>query len=150
MAEKCFNHPDRKSLAPCHSCGKHFCEECLNKWKEYYYCKQDQCQFLLREENAQFEAVEKRKNTISKQRWKENGRQFYIKTIRILFVAWILLTIFLYLIVPAYNHQTPYWLPVISLIVCVKWFVLVWLIRITIYRHLIWERRIAKEFSWRD
>jgi len=30
MKEKCFNHPDKKAISYCHSCGKYFCEDCLS------------------------------------------------------------------------------------------------------------------------
>lgn len=147
MGEKCFNHPDRESIAPCHSCGKYFCRDCLSEGKEYYYCKKEQCQALLKQESSQFEVAERERAVVSERRWKESSRRFYRKTGLILCISWIPLTIFLFLMVPSYNEQTAYWLPIISLLVCVKWFILIWLFRITIYKHFIWERRISKEFA---
>ena len=42
--EQCSMHPDRRALSFCHSCGKHFCEECLIEGAEYYYCQAQACQ----------------------------------------------------------------------------------------------------------
>ena len=44
MKEKCTNHPNKNSLSFCHSCGKYFCEDCLDVGEEYYYCKEEKCQ----------------------------------------------------------------------------------------------------------
>ena len=57
MGNKCSNHPDRESIAPCHSCGKHFCKDCLIEGKEYFYCKEDKCQAFLKKENSLFEVT---------------------------------------------------------------------------------------------
>lgn len=46
----CFNHPDKKAFSICHSCGKDFCEQCLNEGKEYYYCNSELCQSELKKE----------------------------------------------------------------------------------------------------
>jgi len=46
----CFNHPDKKAFSICHGCGKDFCESCLDEGKEYYYCKNPECQELLKNE----------------------------------------------------------------------------------------------------
>lgn len=54
----CFNHPNKKSFAVCHGCGKHYCEVCLEKGREFYYCKNPGCQELLREELSSQELSE--------------------------------------------------------------------------------------------
>jgi hypothetical protein len=46
----CVNHPYKKAFSICHSCGKDYCEACLDEGKEYYYCKNPECQKLLLEE----------------------------------------------------------------------------------------------------
>jgi hypothetical protein len=46
----CSNHPDKKAFSICHGCGKDYCEACLDEGKEYYYCKNSECQKLLLEE----------------------------------------------------------------------------------------------------
>lgn len=46
----CFNHPDKKAFSICRGCGKDFCNECLDEGKEYYYCKNPECQNLLYKE----------------------------------------------------------------------------------------------------
>jgi hypothetical protein len=145
MNERCFNHPDKKSLAPCHSCKKYFCEECLTEGREYYYCGDEQCQALKNQEDQRFEGSAKRDTALLQQKWKENGRRFYKKTSKILGIAWVLLTVFLFIMVPSYNLKNPSWLPLISLIVCLKWFVLSWFVRVTVYRHFIWKRRMMLE-----
>lgn len=48
--KKCSNHPDRKAYSICHNCGKDYCEECLEEGKEYYYCKNTECQEILKKE----------------------------------------------------------------------------------------------------
>jgi hypothetical protein len=46
----CINHPDKKAFSICHGCGKDYCEFCLDEGKEYYYCKNRECQKLLKKE----------------------------------------------------------------------------------------------------
>jgi hypothetical protein len=46
----CFNHPNKKAFSICHNCGKNYCEECLDEGKEYYYCKNPECQEILKKE----------------------------------------------------------------------------------------------------
>jgi hypothetical protein len=46
----CLNHPDKEALSICHGCGKDFCGSCLDEGKEYYYCKNPDCQELLKKE----------------------------------------------------------------------------------------------------
>ncbi len=48
--KSCFNHTDKKAFSICHGCGKDYCKECLDEGKEYYYCKNPECQKLLLEE----------------------------------------------------------------------------------------------------
>ena len=48
----CINHPDKKAYSVCHGCGKDYCESCLVAGKEFYYCKNPECQKLLRMESA--------------------------------------------------------------------------------------------------
>ena len=44
MKKNCFNHPGKEALSSCHSCGRHFCADCLTEGLEYYYCKNEKCQ----------------------------------------------------------------------------------------------------------
>ena len=46
----CVNHPQKEAISICHGCGKDFCELCLVEGPEYYYCKNPQCQELLKKE----------------------------------------------------------------------------------------------------
>jgi hypothetical protein len=46
----CSNHLEKKAYSTCHNCGKHYCEECLDEGKEYYYCKSQECQEILKKE----------------------------------------------------------------------------------------------------
>ena len=39
----CINHPDRKAWGFCHFCREYYCEECLVRGNEYYYCKNVGC-----------------------------------------------------------------------------------------------------------
>jgi hypothetical protein len=48
--KSCINHPDQKATSICHSCGKDYCELCLDEGKEFYYCKNPECQKLLKKE----------------------------------------------------------------------------------------------------
>ena len=43
MKEKCSNHPDKRAISFCHSCGKYYCDVCLVVGAEYYYCYDKQC-----------------------------------------------------------------------------------------------------------
>ena len=43
----CSNHPDKKAFSICHGCGKDYCELCLDEGKEFYYCKNPECQKIL-------------------------------------------------------------------------------------------------------
>lgn len=52
----CYNHPDKEAISVCHHCGKDYCYECLDEGKEYYYCKNPECQEILRKELA-FESM---------------------------------------------------------------------------------------------
>jgi hypothetical protein len=51
--KNCYNHPNEKALSVCHSCGKDYCAECLSEGKEYYYCKNPECQKILNKELQQ-------------------------------------------------------------------------------------------------
>jgi transcription elongation factor Elf1 len=46
----CVNHPGKKAFSICHGCGKDFCELCLDEGKEFYYCKNPECQKILKKE----------------------------------------------------------------------------------------------------
>ena len=35
----CFRHPDKRMVASCSSCDRHFCRECLQQINSRYYCK---------------------------------------------------------------------------------------------------------------
>lgn len=48
--KNCINHPDKKATSICHGCGKDYCESCLDDGKEFYYCKNLECQKLLKKE----------------------------------------------------------------------------------------------------
>ncbi len=150
MAERCFIHPDRKSSAPCHSCGRYFCEECLTEGEEYYYCREEHCQTLKAQETDRLRVAKELESNLIKQKWKENTRRFYSIISTILFVVWVLLTgILLFTVVyDKWGFSWPHILlpPAISLIVCIKLFILVWLIRIIFYKPF-WESRISPELK---
>jgi hypothetical protein len=57
--ESCYNHPERKAYSICHSCGRHFCEDCLTAGKEFYYCKSPGCQKKYKEDTAKVTYSEK-------------------------------------------------------------------------------------------
>ncbi|HEX9657740.1 MAG TPA: hypothetical protein VGB89_12605 [Bacteroidota bacterium] len=46
----CTHHPDRKGFSICHGCGKDYCQECLDEGREFYYCKNPECQKLLKKQ----------------------------------------------------------------------------------------------------
>lgn len=50
IMKTCFNHPDKEAMSVCHGCGKDYCKQCLDEGKEYYYCKNPECQKLLKAE----------------------------------------------------------------------------------------------------
>jgi hypothetical protein len=41
--KSCTNHPDKKGVGYCRSCGKYFCPECLSNQEGYYYCLNEKC-----------------------------------------------------------------------------------------------------------
>ncbi|GJQ60969.1 MAG: hypothetical protein SCALA702_00220 [Melioribacteraceae bacterium] len=43
MENYCKNHPNRRALSFCHSCGEYFCEKCLNEGTQFYFCNQQNC-----------------------------------------------------------------------------------------------------------
>ena len=55
----CINHPEKEALSICHSCGKDFCKECLDEGKEFYYCKNPECQELFKKEMPAGKLAEK-------------------------------------------------------------------------------------------
>lgn len=63
MAEYCKNHPNKKALSFCHSCKRHFCEDCLEEGNEYYYCKSKNCLKSKQEEALAYEDVNISKGT---------------------------------------------------------------------------------------
>ena len=150
MAESCFIHPDRKSLAACHSCGRHFCEECLTEGKEYYYCREEYCQTLKAEEMDRLGLAKERDSGLIKQKWKENTKRFYSIILTILYVVWALQTgiLFFTVVYDKWGFSWPYILlsPAISLSHCITWFFLVWLFRNSFYKPF-WERRILRELQ---
>ena len=64
MKETCNNHPEKESQSFCHSCGRHFCSECLTSSAEYYYCKDSSCQFMMHKYELELKAqsILKKKN----------------------------------------------------------------------------------------
>jgi hypothetical protein len=48
--KNCINHPNKKAFSVCHNCGKEYCQQCLDEGKEFYYCKNPECQESLRKE----------------------------------------------------------------------------------------------------
>ena len=48
VMKTCINHPEKEALSICHGCGKDFCKECLDEGKEFYYCKNPECQKMLK------------------------------------------------------------------------------------------------------
>ena len=146
MAESCFIHPDRKSLAACHSCGRHFCEECLTEGEEYYYCKEEHCQNLKAEEMDRLGLAKEQDSELIKQKWKEKTRRFYRKTPIALGFVWVWLTVVLFIFVAHFDLQKLYVVLLLSLFACIKGFIWVWLFRNIFYKPF-WERRISRELQ---
>ena len=65
MQHYCKYHPNRTALSSCHSCGEYFCEGCLDEGKEYYYCKNLECQNKLKIELEKHKEVKNSKDTDS-------------------------------------------------------------------------------------
>lgn len=144
MKEKCSNHPERNSLSICHSCGKYFCEDCLDEGDEYYYCKKEKCQLLLNADNKRLKKIKEEIESICAQRWKENSKRFYKKLVIILSVFWLILTVLLFAFVPSYEIQRPYLLPLLSLLGCVILFFSIYFSRVHYYGP-IWKLQISQE-----
>jgi len=147
MAERCFIHSDRESFAPCHSCGKYFCEECLMEGEEYYYCREEHCQTLKAEEMDRLRLAKERKERDSdliKQKWKEKTRRFYRKTPIALGFVWVWLTVVLFIFVAHLDLQKLYVVLLLSLFGCIKGFIVVWLLRNIFYKPF-WEWWISRD-----
>ncbi|MCF6269205.1 MAG: DUF2007 domain-containing protein [Melioribacteraceae bacterium] len=54
----CFIHSEKEALSICRGCGKTFCELCLDEGKEYYFCKNSECQELLKKELPSYKVSE--------------------------------------------------------------------------------------------
>ncbi len=147
MKEKCFNHPDKDSISYCKSCAKYFCKDCLSVGKEYYYCNDEKCQLIFNDEASQCQLIDDNVVSISNQRWKEESNKFYKKTIKVLSVLWIILTLFLIIVISPEYYNKIYLLPIMSLVICTKWFIIIYFIRITIYKHFFWERKLSEELA---
>ena len=52
MENFCYNHPDRKASNICHFCNEYYCDECLVKENDYYYCRNIGCLQSFRVENG--------------------------------------------------------------------------------------------------
>ncbi len=153
MAERCFIHPERKSLAPCHSCGRHFCEECLTEGEEYYYCREEHCQTLKVQETERLRRLGVAKELDSdliKQKWKENTRRFYSIMAIPLFLVWALLIAISFSKMIDEKWRFSWWylllVPLISLAVCAPWFILVCFFRNIFYKPS-WESRISRKLQ---
>jgi uncharacterized RDD family membrane protein YckC len=51
LSDKCINHPEKNAFTKCDSCGRSYCEECLQKSGDKYYCYHHGCQLVLKIEN---------------------------------------------------------------------------------------------------
>jgi hypothetical protein len=67
MKQFCENHPDKKALSLCHSCGEYFCSDCLNEGLEFYYCKKNECVKALNKELSQIKNIEGKIIPLSKE-----------------------------------------------------------------------------------
>ncbi len=46
----CLNHPDQEARSFCFSCKNKYCFECLDEGTSHYYCRNADCQEMLKEE----------------------------------------------------------------------------------------------------
>jgi hypothetical protein len=46
---RCFNHPDRQSIAICKSCGKGLCHDCFHESEAGISCRLENCKYSLSE-----------------------------------------------------------------------------------------------------
>lgn len=103
-----------------------------------------QCQALKNQEDDAFEASEKRDTVLLQQKWKENGSRFYKKISKVLGIAWVLLTAFLFAMPRPYNVSHVLLFPLLSFVICLKLFLLSWFVRLIIYKP-IWKREMTLE-----
>jgi len=143
MKEKCSNHPERNSLSFCHSCGKYYCEGCLDVGDEYFYCKEEKCQLSLNDDNKRLKKIKGEIESICEQRWKESTKRFYKKLAIILSIFWLILTVLLFALVPPHVIQRPY-LFLLSLVYYVTFFLTICFFRNHYYRPF-WEQRLSRE-----
>jgi len=92
MEIKCKNHPDKKSFNFCHSCGKYFCEDCLNEGMEYYYCNEPVCYENYKKEIENFPKKEVKTYASFSDRFVA-----YVIDVVILLIANSIISILLYL-----------------------------------------------------
>lgn len=84
----CDKHPASVASGTCHSCGKHFCKDCLVQGTEYFYCTDAVCQDQMIRDEA---SVPERNRRLEEQ-LEQAVRAFNGKVSRILVVVWILVT----------------------------------------------------------
>jgi len=89
MGQNCFRHPTREALSSCHSCGRHFCSQCLVEGEEFYYCKDQTCQDMLRQETVRTER--QRVEQSLKASFLKRVANFYIDSLIIILVVFLLL-----------------------------------------------------------
>ena len=123
MIERCFNHPEKPALNICHSCNQYFCEECLIAGEEFYYCNKEKCQSMLNEEKIN---TDKDKSEI-KDTLRLRNKIFYRRVFIFLAIAWLIVSFFLYV---SLQPMALYYYPVLSLLVCLKWLIIIWVTRL--------------------
>ena len=135
MSERCIEHPEKPALNFCHSCKQYFCEECLIAGDEFYYCNKNKCQSMLNEEKIN---TNQEKSEIT-ETLRLRNKIFYKRVFIFLAIAWIIVSLFL---CASLRPMALYYYPVLSLIVCLKWLVIIWISR------LIWCKiRYRKAYS---
>jgi hypothetical protein len=133
-SRNCANHEGRKAVGVCRSCGKYFCEECLTERGDYYYCKSNKCQSVIKNELAR-DIQEKIDTEVIEQKQRKKDIKSFLKALSVLFfIVWVLY--FLYLIIDsmyAEYRMNIVLTAMLALVGCLKWFFIIGLLYWLLY-----------------
>jgi len=149
MNPKCVNHPDRESIAPCHSCGQNFCADCLNVGLEFYFCNQGDCRKYFESESQKIKAFDEKKQNFIRQKWEESSQYFYKERFpKLSLIIWIGMMIFSWLCDPSDATRGIFMTPLFGVAASVPFLMLIWVIRITLYKFYVygkWKKEFKRE-----
>jgi hypothetical protein len=93
MEYTCHRHASVAAAGTCHSCGKHFCEECLTQGMENSYCSDSDC----RDQRVRDEAFIVRRYDEVEALIQRDNKDFDAKVLKGLLALWVIVApVFVY------------------------------------------------------